>query len=243
MSEEGMVVERKREIIARLERESSHKLFGEFNKVFVSGKIELELDYSHKTCHKSFYQTRIVVTRLSGVEDSIPIIVPEYVISKKDLGQSFAGKWAEVAGEVRTCNCTGTDGLRHLKMFLFVHAINIYNENKELKEESNLNLIYLDGYICKAPIYRITPLGSQITDLIVAVNRPYCNSDYIPCITWNSDARWASKLSVGEHITLFGRFQRKQYFKKYHPDSDEGEYKEAYEVSVGIIQKAKRLIE
>lgn len=244
MSKLKTVVERKKDIIARLEQESHSKLFGKYNKVFVSGQIDSNLEYNYESDHKCFYQTRIIVTRLSGVADFIPIIVPENVIKEKDLKRSIKGKWVEVAGELRSRRYTGTDGLRHLQIFLFVHLINIYENEKSLKEESNLNLIYFNGYICKPPVYRKTPSGIEITELLIAVNRKYGKygkSDYIPCITWDSDARWASKLLVDDYIQLFGRFESRRYLKKYYLDSDEGEYKETYEVSVSIIQKAKHL--
>lgn len=221
--------------------ENNEKLFSEFNKVFVRGRIVTEPIYSHKVLWEEFYRTIVRVERLSGTEDSVPIIVSDLLIGGEMMKASLEGKWVEVAGQFRSYNKLGEDGRRHLDLFLFVMEINIYEDEAELEEATNANLIYLDGYLCKPPIFRKTPLGRQITDLLIAVNRPYGKSDYIPCIAWGRVAQWANGLEVGNRVKLYGRVQSREYLKKSSPDSDVGEYRNAYEISVMRMQKVEDL--
>lgn len=151
------------------------------------------------------------------------------------------GKWVEVAGQFRSYNTAGEDGRKHLDLFLFVTAIRIYEDKEELEETTNANLIYLDGYLCKPPVFRQTPLGRQITDLLIAVNRPYGKSDYIPCIAWGRVAQWASEFEIGNRVRLYGRVQSREYFKRNLPGSEAGVYKEAYEISVIRMQRVEDL--
>lgn len=242
MSDETSVARRENNVITRQEENSpNEKLFSEFNKVFVSGRIETELEFSHEILWEKFYRTRIRVERLSGTEDLVPIIVSDLLVGKMRINSSLEGKWVEVAGQFRSHNKMGDDGRKHLELFLFVTAINIYEDEDELEEITNANLIYLDGYLCKKPVFRKTPLGRQITDLLVAVNRPYGKSDYIPCIAWGRVAQWASELEVGNRVKLYGRIQSREYFKRFSANSDAGEYKDAYEISVMRMQKATDL--
>ena len=242
MSDETSVARRENNVIIRQEENSPNKkLFSEFNKVFVSGRIETELEFSHEILWEKFYRTRIRVERLSGTEDLVPIIVSDLLIGKMRINSSLEGKWVEVAGQFRSHNKMGDDGRKHLELFLFVTAINIYEDEDELEEITNANLIYLDGYLCKKPVFRKTPLGRQITDLLVAVNRPYGKSDYIPCIAWGRVAQWASELEVGNRVKLYGRIQSREYFKRFSANSDAGEYRDAYEISVMRMQKVADL--
>lgn len=242
MSDETSVARRENNVITRQEENSPNKkLFSEFNKVFVSGRIETELEFSHEILWEKFYRTRIRVERLSGTEDLVPIIVSDLLIGKMRINSSLEGKWVEVAGQFRSHNKMGDDGRKHLELFLFVTAINIYEDEDELEEITNANLIYLDGYLCKKPVFRKTPLGRQITDLLVAVNRPYGKSDYIPCIAWGRVAQWASELEVGNRVKLYGRIQSREYFKRFSANSDAGEYRDAYEISVMRMQKVADL--
>lgn len=242
MSDETSVARRENNVITRQEENSpNEKLFSEFNKVFVSGRIETELEFSHEILWEKFYRTRIRVERLSGTEDLVPIIVSDLLVGKMRINSSLEGKWVEVAGQFRSHNKMGDDGRKHLELFLFVTAINIYEDEDELEEITNANLIYLDGYLCKKPVFRKTPLGRQITDLLVAVNRPYGKSDYIPCIAWGRVAEWASELEVGNRVKLYGRIQSREYFKRFSANSDAGEYRDAYEISVMRMQKVADL--
>ena len=238
MSDEKGVVRRENNVITRKEENSTtEKFFSEFNKVFVSGRIEAEFEYSHEVMWEKFYRTRVRVKRLSGTEDLVPIMVSDFLIGQEMMKKSLEGKWVEVAGQFRSYNKEGKDGRKHLELFLFVTAINIYENEEELEEVTNSNLIFLDGYICKPPVFRETPLGRQITDLFIAVNRPYGKSDYIPCIAWGRVAQWVSKLEVGNRVQLYGKIQSREYFKRYSKDSEAGEFKCAYEISVMRIQR------
>lgn len=167
MSDETGVARRENNVITRREENSpTEKLFSEFNKVFVSGRIEAEFDFSHEVLWEKFYRTRVRVERLSGTEDLVPIVVSDLLIGRERMKTSLEGKWVEVAGQFRSYNKLGEDGRKHLDLFLFVTAINIYDDEDELEEVTNANLIYLDGYLCKPPVFRKTPLGRQITDLL-----------------------------------------------------------------------------
>lgn len=242
MSDETRVTRRENNVITRQEENSpTEKLFSEFNKVFVSGRIEDELEYSHKVLWEKFYRTRVRVTRFSGTEDFIPIVVSDLLIGRKRMNTSLKDKWVEVAGQFRSYSKLGEDGRKHLDLFLFVTVINVYDDEEELEEDANANSIYLDGYLCKPPVFRKTTLGRQITELLIAVNRSYGKSDYIPCIAWGRVAQWASEFEVGNRVKIYGRVQSRQYFKRYSPDSEAGEYREAYEISVMRMQKVEDL--
>lgn len=242
MSDETGVAGRENNVITRREENSpTEKLFSEFNKVFVSGRIEAEFDYSHEVLWEKFYRTRVRVERLSGTEDLVPIVVSDLLIGRERMKTSLEGKWVEVAGQFRSYNKLGEDGRKHLDLFLFVTAINIYDDEDELEEVTNANLIYLDGYLCKPPVFRKTPFGRQITDLLIAVNRPYGKSDYIPCIAWGRVAQWAGELEVGNRVKLYGRVQSREYFKRFSKDTEAGEYRDAYEISIMRMQKVEDL--
>ena len=242
MSDETGVAIWENNVITRREENSpTEKLFSEFNKVFVSGRIETEFDFSHEVLWKKFYRTRVRVERLSGTEDLVPIVVSDLLIGRERMKTSLEGKWVEVAGQFRSYNKLGEDGRRHLDLFLFVTAINIYDDEDELEEVTNANLIYLDGYLCKTPVFRKTPLRRQITDLLIAVNRPYGKTDYIPCIVWGRVAQWASEFEVGNRVKLYGRVQSREYFKRFSKDTEAGEYRDAYEISVMRMQRVEDL--
>lgn len=203
------------------------------NKVIISGKIETEFEYSHELFGEIFYRTRVIVTRNSGTEDFVPIIVSNLLIGKR----KFEGKWVRAEGQFRSYRRLGEDGRSHLDLFLFVKKIDIYDD--EYEQITDENLICLEGYICKKPNYRQTPLGREISDIIIAVNRQYGKSDYIPCIVWGRLARWVSEFEVGTKIQIHGRIQSRQYQKRISEDSQEGEYREAYEISVQTLEKVQ----
>lgn len=235
---DNIVANRETNVITTKEDNSNAgNIFGKFNKIFVSGRIEEEFKYSHQILWENFYETRVIVTRNSGIEDFIPIVISEKLMPKNFLNESFIDKWVEVAGQFRSYNKEGENGKKHLKLFLFVTAINIYEDEDGIEEATDANLIYLDGYICKPPIFRKTPLGREIADLLIAVNRNYGKSDYIPCIAWGRNAKWASYLEVGSRIELYGRVQSREYFKKFSPQSEAGEWRVVYEISVMRLQE------
>lgn len=227
-------------IIRREEISSNEKIFSEFNKVWVSGIIEEEFEYSHEYWWEKFYKTRVKVARLSGTEDCVPIVVSNLLMNNI-FEESIKGKYVEVGGQFRSYNKVREDGRRHLDVFLFVTVMNVYESEEEFEDATNANLIYLDGYVCKPPIFRTTPLGKQITDLMIAVNRTYKKCDYIPCITWGRVAQYASELKVGDRIKIYGRLQSRQYFKRFSPDSEEGELRTAYEISIMRIMRVEDL--
>lgn len=215
------------------------KMYEETNKVYIVGRIESEFKYNHECFGTKFYRTRIRVERLSKTEDLIPIIVAEQLIGRELMGKSLEGKWVEVSGKFRSYNKMGTDGRSHLNLSLFANQIDIYEDANIPEEKTNINLIVLDGYICKTPIFRKTPLGWRITDLLVAVNRTYGKSDYIPCIAWGDEAQKSSEFKAGERVLLCGRIQSRKYFKRFSPDSNEGEYREVNEVSITEMRKVE----
>lgn len=238
MTREKLTRRRENNVITRQEAKSANKkIFTATNKVFISGKIEAEFEYSHQVLWEKFYRTRVRVERLSGTEDFIPIIVSELLIEEW-MNHSIEGKWVEIAGRFQSYNKIGEDGKKHLDLNLFVMSIKIYDNEYELEETKNSSMIYLDGYLCKQPVFRETPLGRQITDLLIAVNRPYKKSDYIPSIAWGRVARWASDLEVGSRVRLYGKIQSRKYLKRF-PDSEYGEYREAYEVSIMRMKRVK----
>ena len=208
----------------------------ECSKVRISGKIEKDFEFSHNVLWEKFYKTRVEVTRYSGIIDFVPIVVSDILIFKH-LKKSLKGKYVEISGQFRSHNLLGEDSRKHLDLFLFVEDIKFYNSEEEIEGNRNTNYICLDGYICKTPIFRLTPRGRQITDMMVAVNRAYHKSDYIPCIVWGRAAIYASELEIGDRIKLEGRIQSREYFKRYSPDSEEGEYKTAYEISIVSFMK------
>jgi len=234
------MVERENNVIIRREESSgSEQIFSEFNKVWVSGIIEDDFEYSHEYLWEKFYKTRVKVKRLSGNEDFIPIIVPDIYLGNM-LESSQKGKYVEVGGQLRSSK-KWEDGKSHLDMFLFARSINICESEDELEDVANANLIYLDGFICKSPLYRETPLGKEITDLLVAVNRKYNKSDYIHCIAWGRTAQFTGEMEVGDRIQLYGRVQSREYFKSFSPGSKEGEWKTAYEISIMRLLKVEDL--
>ena len=167
------------------------------------------------------------VDRLSDLTDVIPLMVSERLV---DINEDYQGRLVEVSGQFRSYN--RHEGTKNkLVLSIFVRE---WEEVEENLESGKTNQIFLDGYICKAPIYRKTPLGREIADLLIAVNRPYGKSDYIPCIAWGRNARYASNFEVGGHIQIWGRVQSREYVKKI--SEEETEKHVAYEVSVSKLE-------
>lgn len=160
------------------------------------------------------------------------------MITANYSGMQVAGKYVEVVGELRTYNEFGKDGKSHLHIVLFVKTMCIYETKEDVEGiTADANLIQLNGTICKPPVFRTTPLGREITNFILAVNRAYRESSYLPCICWGRTARYVvGWLEVGTRVDLYGRIQSRPYFKRISPDSEEGETKEAYEISVRHIK-------
>ena len=199
----------------------------ENNQVSIVGEIISDFQYSHEVYGEGFYMVEVAVSRLSNFSDYIPLMISERLI---DTSQSYIGQKVYVTGQFRSYN-RHEELKNRLVLSVFVREIEFIEEETE---EMKSNQILLDGYICKDPIYRKTPLGREIADLLVAVNRSYGKSDYIPCICWGRNARFATRFEVGVHVQIWGRIQSREYVKRLN--EDEVEKRTAYEVSVSKIE-------
>ena len=202
------------------------KLF-ENNQVTMIGEIVSEFEFSHEVYGEGFYLVDISVSRLSDSVDYIPLMVSERLV---DVTQSYIGETISVSGQFRSYN-RHEEKKNRLILSVFVRELEFVDE---IEDDIKSNQIYLDGYICKEPIYRKTPLGREIADLLVAVNRSYGKSDYIPCICWGRNARYASSFEVGSHVEVYGRIQSREYIKKL--SETDTEKRIAYEVSVSKLE-------
>lgn len=194
----------------------------ENNQVTIMGQVASEFEFSHEVFGEGFYIVEVLVKRLSNSCDRIPLMVSERLI---DVTQDYTGEFIMASGQFRSYN-RHEEQKNRLVLSVFVREISFMEEEPD---GSKTNSILLDGYICKEPIYRKTPLGREIADLLLAVNRPYGKSDYIPCICWGRNARYASGFEVGEHVQVLGRIQSREYVKKL--SETETEKRVAYEVS------------
>lgn len=199
----------------------------ENNQVTIIGEIVSAFTYSHEIFGEGFYMVDVRVQRLSDSFDIIPMMVSERLI---DVTADYSGYFVEVNGQFRSYN-RHEERKNRLVLSVFAREITFVDE---IEESAKTNQIYLDGYICKAPIYRKTPLGREIADLLLAVNRPYGKSDYIPCICWGRNARFASTFEVGEKCGVWGRIQSREYMKKV--EDEQVEKRIAYEVSVSKLE-------
>jgi single-stranded DNA-binding protein len=172
----------------------------------------------------------VKVQRLSDSTDIIPIMVSERLL---DVNADYIGMSINVNGQFRSYN-RHEERKNRLVLSVFAREIDFVDE---IEESAKSNQIYLDGFICKEPIYRKTPLGREIADLLLAVNRPYGKSDYIPCICWGRNARFASNFKVGERCIIWGRIQSREYMKKI--DDENVERRVAFEVSVSKLETAE----
>ena len=213
-------------MLFRSERFMADKIL-ENNQVSIVGEIISDFQYSHEVYGEGFYMVEVAVSRLSNFSDYIPLMISERLI---DTSQSYIGQKVYVTGQFRSYN-RHEELKNRLVLSVFVREIEFIEEETE---EMKSNQILLDGYICKDPIYRKTPLGREIADLLVAVNRSYGKSDYIPCICWGRNARFAARFEVGVHVQIWGRIQSREYVKRLN--EDEVEKRTAYEVSVSKIE-------
>ena len=201
----------------------------ENNQVSIMGKIASGFTFSHQVYGEGFYLTDLLVKRLSDQEDRIPLMVSERLV---DVTQDYEGEYIMVQGQFRSYN-RHEEKKNRLVLSVFVRELSFV---EEADDSIKSNQIFLDGYICKPPVYRKTPLGREIADLLLAVNRPYGKSDYIPCICWGRNARYASAFEVGGQVLLWGRIQSREYIKKLN--ESETEKRTAYEVSVSKLEYA-----
>lgn len=202
------------------------KMF-ENNQVSLVGEIISDFTYSHEVYGEGFYMVELSVNRLSNFVDYIPVMVSERLI---DVNSDYRGVYVYITGQFRSFN-RHEERKNRLVLTVFARELEIL---EEIDEETVSNQIFLDGYICKEAVYRKTPLGREIADLLVAVNRSYGKSDYIPCICWGRNARFASTFEVGTHVQVWGRIQSREYVKKI--SETETEQRIAYEVSVSKIE-------
>lgn len=201
----------------------------ENNMVTISGKVSSEVEFSHEVYGEGFFYFMLDVPRLSDSYDRIPVTISERLASKDKLE---IGTIIEVEGQFRSYNSYNNIGNR-LLLTVFARDIIFLEDEKKIR---NPNQIYLNGFICKKPIYRTTPFGREITDILLAVNRPYNKSDYIPCIAWGRNARFSENLVVGDNIKIWGRIQSRSYQKKL--DTGDVLTKVAYEVSISKMEIA-----
>ena len=195
------------------------------NKVKLTGTVVSEPEVSYEVYGEQFFNLFLEVKRTSGVADIVPLTISERLFNLED---KCAGTVVRVSGQFRSFN-KHEENKNRLVLSVFVREIervvNDYDEENEIE---------LDGYVCKEPIYRKTPLGREIADLLIAVNRSYGKSDYIPCICWGRNARFASGFEVGGHVKVWGRIQSREYIKKISEAETENHI--AYEVSASRIE-------
>lgn len=189
------------------------------NQVTLVGCINSDFTYDHEILGENFFRVLVTIKRDSGTNDILPVIVSERLI---DVRQKCTGKYIHIEGQFRSYNKHDTDKTR---VILYVFAISV----ELLNEADNVNDILLEGTICKPPIYRETPQGRQIADIMLAVKKGYGKTDYIPCIAWGRNALYLNGMPVGTHVRLIGRVQSREYSKN-------GEIRTAYEVSASLIE-------
>ena len=205
------------------------KMF-ENNQVSIIGEIVSDFQYSHEVYGEGFYMMEVSVRRLSDFVDYIPVMVSERII---DVEADYIGQLVYISGQFRSFN-RHEERKNRLVLSVFARELEILDPDCD---EDAGNQIFLDGYICKEAIYRKTPLGREIADLLVAVNRSYGKSDYIPCICWGRNARFVGQSDVGTHVRISGRIQSREYQKKL--EDGEFEMRTAYEVSASKVDLVK----
>ena len=194
------------------------------NIIHLRGEICQNLQFGHELFGEQFYTTTLRVPRLSGAEDFLPITLSERLLMSEPI---TAGSMLSLEGQLRSYNKV-IEGSGRLLITAFAQR----RINTE-EDEENPNRVQLTGALCKPPSYRTTPFGREIADLMLAVNRSYGKSDYIPCITWGRTARYAANLHIGDKVQIVGRFQGRAYQKQL-PDGTTLN-KVAYEVSVSRL--------
>lgn len=195
------------------------------NKVYLAGRVEDSPTFSHDILGESFYDLNLEVKRLSGQHDIIPLTISERLMENKEF---IKGALIGINGQLRSYNKI-SDGRSKLVLRVFVRELDVADEEFP-------NSIDMEGFICKPPIYRTTPFKREITDMLVAINRAYNKSDYIPAIAWGRNARFAGNFEVGDKVKIVGRIQSRVY-KKQNEDGT-SEDRTAYEVSITKIDRA-----
>ena len=207
------------------------------NHLKLVGKVTSEKKFSHEIYGEKFYIFNLSVPRLSGNADNIPVTISERLLTNQDI---TVGAKLEIEGQFRSYNSYDHEKNR-LILTVFVKDIQFLEnqeEEVEFRKDQISNEVVLDGFICKKPIYRKTPFGREISDILLAVNRAYNKSDYIPCIAWGRNARFCENVPVGTEVRIVGRVQSREYEKKYEDGTVEK--KVAYEVSVSSLEIANQ---
>lgn len=202
----------------------------ERNFVAIHGEVVSDFELDHTVKSEKFYRFNVSAGRRSNTKDVLTVVSSERYINPNE---SLKGKLVSIEGQFRSYNKKIEDKT-NLVLFVFVKTIDVVNE---LPEDVSHNYVYLEGRLCKEPNYRKTPMGREITDVFLAVNRLYGRSDYIPCILWSRDARWAKLWRVGECFALKGRIQSREYDKTL--EDGKVEKRIAYEVSVFKADRAE----
>ena len=196
------------------------------NTIEIAGTVVSEPVFSHETYGEKFYTFTLRSKRISENYDELLICVSERLINPEDIS---VGADVKVSGQIRTYN-KSENNKSHLVIQVFAREL-IF---EAIKDSENYNRVTLTGYICKAPNYRATPLGRKICDLLIAVNRPYGKSDYIPAVAWGRNAGWAGELPIGTKLTVEGRLQSRTYQKRV--DDSTSVTKTAYELSINKLE-------
>lgn len=201
------------------------------NQVIVSGILDTEFVLFRSMYGEDFYQAELAACRNSGKIDRIPILVSDRLT---DIRGCRKGQFVRVIGQFRSYNKQEGD---HTRLLLMVFARELAVEDPGLEMQRQANNIYVDGFLCKEAIYRKTPLGREIADFLIAVNRPFRKTDYLPCVCWGRNARYAQTLSVGSRILLWGRIQSRNYRKRIEEgDSISTIERTAYEISASRME-------
>ena len=200
----------------------------ENNQVTISGEISSEFVFSYELFGEKFYLVYINIPRKSGYVDKLPVMVSERLM---DVGQDLRGLNISVKGQYRSYNRHDADKSR-LILSVFAMEVEVLDESLESYEN---NHIYMEGFVVKEPVYRVTPKGREIADVLIAVNRPYGKSDYIPCICWGRNAKFASTFEIGTKCIIQGRIQSRFYIKAVTETHIEDRV--AYEVSVNVMER------
>ena len=211
----------------------------ENNYLTLVGKVTGEKKFSHEIYGEKFYSFNLSIPRLSGNSDIIPITISERLITDEMLTE---GNKLLIKGQFRSYNSYENERNK-LIVTVFAKDVEELKENEEqeendiVKKDETTNEVVLIGFVCKKPIYRQTPFGREIADILLAVNRAYNKSDYIPSIAWGRNARFCQNLATGTEVKIVGRVQSRNYEKKYEDGTVEN--KVAYEVSVGSLEVIK----
>lgn len=199
-----------------------------YNSAKITGRMISSLTPCPTSGRVKLYQGMMEVERLSGTIDYIPVVVHEKLA---ETLPKLLGELVEVIGQISTCN-RAIDGKTRLIVDLYAYSINV------IKDAPHGNEVVLRGTVCKDPIFRVTPKGREICDLMLAVSRPNGRASYIPCVIWGREAREARSVNIGDVLEVHGRFQSRVYDKQYEDGTVES--RTTYEVSVAkVVMEAK----